>query len=59
MAISRHLKEILVCPKCKGELEFYEEKDEIHCRPCSLIYPIEEGIPVMLMDAARPMKAAP
>ncbi len=57
MALSPELKEILVCPKCKGDLEFHEEKKEIHCRNCALIYAIEDDIPVMLVDAARPLTA--
>jgi len=55
MALSAELKKILACPKCKGDLEFHEEKNEIHCRRCRLIYAIEEDIPVMLIDEARPL----
>ena len=53
MALDEALKEILACPKCRGELEFREEADEIVCRACALVYPIEEGIPVMLIEQAR------
>lgn len=49
------LKEILACPKCKGELEFREEKDEILCHACRLAYPIRQDLPVMLVDEARPL----
>ena len=55
MALSPELKEVLVCPKCKGNLDFREAQNEIHCTRCALIYPIEDGIPVMLVDAARPL----
>ena len=55
MALSVELKEILACPKCKGELEFHEEKSEIHCKACRLAYRIEDEIPVMLVDQARPL----
>ena len=47
------LKEILACPRCKGELEFREEQAEIRCLACRLSYRIDEGIPVMLVDEAR------
>lgn len=57
MALSSELKKILACPKCKGDLEFHEEKGEIHCRHCRLIYAIEEDIPVMLIDEARSLDA--
>ncbi len=55
MTLSPELKEILVCPKCKGNLEFHEAQNEIHCTQCALIYAIDDGIPVMLVDAARPL----
>lgn len=55
MPIPAELKEILVCPACKGDLEFHEEKDEIHCLACKLVYRIDDGIPVMLVEDARPL----
>jgi hypothetical protein len=55
MALAPELKEVLACPKCKGELEFHEEKSEIHCTACHLVYEIREDIPVMLIDEARPL----
>ena len=55
MALSPELKEILACPKCKGELTFREEKGEIHCLRCRLVYAIEDGIPNFLIEEARPL----
>jgi uncharacterized protein YbaR (Trm112 family) len=55
MALAPELKQILACPKCKGELEFHEDRDEIHCQHCKLAYAIREGIPVMLIDEAKPL----
>jgi uncharacterized protein YbaR (Trm112 family) len=49
------LKAILACPRCRGELEFHEEHDEILCRRCRLSYPIVDGIPDMLLEDARPL----
>ena len=59
MALSPELREILACPRCKGELQFHEERGEIHCLACRLAYRIEGGIPVMLVEEARPLDAAP
>ena len=56
MPVAPELKEILACPKCKGELEFHEEKQEIVCKTCSLVYRIEDDIPVMLVDEAKPLR---
>jgi uncharacterized protein YbaR (Trm112 family) len=57
MPIAQELKEILACPKCKGELEFRDEQNEIVCHHCKLVYRVEEDIPVMLVDEARPLEA--
>lgn len=51
------LLEILRCPgeqedhPCHGPMETLS--DELRCRACGLIYPIQEGIPVMLPNEAR------
>jgi hypothetical protein len=55
MALAPELKEILACPKCKGDLEFHEDRGEIHCIRCRLVYDIREGIPVMLVEEAKPL----
>ncbi|MGI5865168.1 MAG: Trm112 family protein [Myxococcales bacterium] len=55
MGLSNELKEILACPKCKGGLEFLEDRGEIHCKACRLAYRIEGDVPVMLIDEARPL----
>ncbi len=53
-ALAPELKEILACPKCKGELEFREAESEIRCHACRLAFRIDAGIPVMLLDEAKP-----
>jgi uncharacterized protein YbaR (Trm112 family) len=53
--VSRQLLEILVCPKCKGELEYREQESSLICRACRLRYPIRDDIPIMLIDEATPL----
>lgn len=53
------LLEILVCPICKGRLQFNAEKTGLICRAEKLIYPIEDGIPLMLQSHAQPLVEAP
>lgn len=55
MSLAPELLEILVCPKCKGDLEYRPEEQVLICRACRLAYPIEDDIPVMLIDEARPL----
>lgn len=55
--LDKHLLEILVCPECKGPLQYHPEKQELWCKACRLAYPIEDGIPVMLPEEARALSA--
>jgi len=54
MSLDETLREILVCPQCKGELEYRESEDALLCGACRLRYRIEEDIPIMLIDEAEP-----
>jgi uncharacterized protein YbaR (Trm112 family) len=54
MSLSPRLLEILVCPKCKGDLEYKESEQVLVCNSCRLRYPIREDIPIMLIDEAIP-----
>ena len=55
MPLDEELLDILVCPKCKGELEYRTEDSEeaLLCHECRLRYAVEDGIPVMLVDEAE------
>lgn len=53
MAIDKELLEILVCPFCKGELEEKPNDSGLKCAACRRVYPIRDGIPVMLIDEAK------
>lgn len=55
MTVPRQLLEILVCPKCKGELEYRELESALHCNGCRLKYPVRDGIPIMLIEEASPL----
>jgi len=58
--VDRALLEILVCPKCKGDLSLRssgDAHDTLDCVSCRLAYPIDEGIPVMLVEEARQLAA--
>lgn len=57
MALAARLLELLCCPAeeagvpCHGGLE--ETADGLRCLRCGRIYPVEDGIPVLLADQAR------
>lgn len=47
--ISQDLLEILACPKCHTKVEL-KEPDQLRCPNCKVLYPIVDGIPVMLIE---------
>jgi len=51
------LLEILVCPVCKGPLDFVRDRQELVCKADRLGFPIRDGIPVMLEEEARQLGA--
>ncbi len=56
MTLAPELLEILVCPKCKGDLDYRATDPEaLICQACRLVYAVEDGIPIMLIDEAKPL----
>lgn len=53
MSLKPELVAILVCPKCKGDLEMETNETALVCPVCCLRYPVREGIPVMLVEEAE------
>lgn len=53
------LLEILVCPLTKGALIYDKDNQELISKAAGLAYPIREGIPIMLVDEARPFESDP
>jgi uncharacterized protein len=51
------LLEILVCPICKGPLDYVKDAQELVCKADRLGFPVRDGIPVMLEDEARRLSA--
>ena len=54
-AVDPKLLEILVCPLTKGPLTYDAEHQELISEKAGLAYPIRDGIPIMLVDEARPL----
>jgi uncharacterized protein YbaR (Trm112 family) len=53
--IDPKLLEILVCPLTKAPLRYDREAHELVSEEAGLAYPIRDGIPIMLVDEARPL----
>lgn len=52
MSVARELLQILVCPKCKGGLDYRPDDQVLVCPACRLRYPVRDDIPIMLIDEA-------
>jgi uncharacterized protein len=57
MPLDADTVKLLACPKCKGALRPVPDPDGLACDACKLLYPIDDGIPNLLADDARPLKS--
>jgi hypothetical protein len=57
-SIDPELLEILVCPMTRTALIHDAEAQELISEAAGLAYPIRDGIPVMLVEEARALKAS-
>ena len=54
-AVDPKLLDLLVCPLTKGPLRYDRARQELISEQAGLAYPIRDGIPIMLVDEARPI----
>ena len=53
MAVDQQLLDILICPNCRGKVEYREAEQKIACLgECRYVYPVRDDIPIMLIDEA-------
>jgi uncharacterized protein len=53
VALDKELLDILICPNCRGDVEYREDEQLIVCvGRCKYRYPVRDDIPVMLIDEA-------
>lgn len=59
MPLPIELLNILVCPNCRGPLDYrLSPREALLCPACALVYAVQDGIPVMLIDSALPLDVA-
>jgi len=51
--ISQDLLDMLVCPVCKKRVVLSANGESLKCSECRRVYPIQDDIPIMLVDAAK------
>ncbi len=54
--IDPRLLDILICPKSRGPLSYDKEAGELISKRAKLAYQIRDGVPIMLVSEARPLK---
>jgi len=52
MPLDPELLEILACPACKTPVEVVKDGAGLRCRQCRRVYPVQDDIPVMLIEEA-------
>ncbi|MDQ1155002.1 Trm112 family protein [Brevundimonas sp. SORGH_AS_0993] len=55
VSVDPRLLEVLVCPVTRGKLTYDREAGELVSAGAKLAYPIREGVPIMLVEEARPL----
>jgi len=51
------LWELLACPVCGGDVALDAAGQRVACAGCGRIYPVRDGVPIMLEDPARALTA--
>ena len=54
MSLKKELLDILACPSCKEKVVLLEDESGLECKKCNLVYPVKDGIPVMIVADAKP-----
>lgn len=53
MRADPRMLELLICPITRKPLEYDREAQELICKSAGLAYPIRDGLPILLEEAAR------
>ncbi len=54
--VDPRLLELLVCPLTKTRLQYDSKKRELISKAAGLAFPIKDGVPLMIVEAARQLE---
>jgi uncharacterized protein YbaR (Trm112 family) len=54
--VDPRLLELLVCPVTRATLIYDAERQELISKAAKLVYPIRDGVPIMLPEETRPLE---
>lgn len=57
--MSPALLAVLVCPVTRGPLRWDPDRQELISEAAGLAYPVRDGVPVMVSEAARVVQCSP
>jgi uncharacterized protein YbaR (Trm112 family) len=54
----KHILDVLVCPvpECRKPLTLAADESSLQCTGCGRVYPVRDGIPILLADQAETSK---
>lgn len=55
VSVDPRLLAVLVCPVTRGRLTLDRERNELVSAGAKLAFPIRDGVPIMLVEDARPL----
>jgi uncharacterized protein YbaR (Trm112 family) len=53
MSLDPKLLDVLVCPVTRGPLRHVPEADVLVSEDAGLVFPVQDGVPVLLVEEAR------
>ena len=53
--LRQDLLDILACPKCREKVALSGDGRWLVCESCAVRYPVEDDIPIMLIERAEPL----
>lgn len=54
MPVDERLLALLCCPACRQRVQPLPDDSGLLCAACKRVYPIVDGIPVMLVEESQP-----
>jgi len=58
MPVDARLMELIVCPACRAALRELPAERGLECSGCGRVYPVREGIPILLIaESSQPENA--
>lgn len=57
--MDREFLKILVCPVCKGALQWRPDESRLICRFEKLAFPVRDGVPALLREEAEELERLP